>query len=66
MGRKEFVRVPIENLATAVRVERTRIKCGNTADPAFFREDAVPESLHTLADAGNGPKASDDGASFHL
>src|SRR5581483_1278124 len=66
MRRKKFFRIPIRNLAAAMRVEDRRIETGDALDAASFRAQPAPEIFHAFADAGDRTDAGDDGATFHF
>ena len=57
-----LLRVPIVNLAGAPNLERSGVEARNPADPAFLRENAIPETIDAFANASDRTESGDDRA----
>src|SRR5438105_1005325 len=63
LRRKKFFWIPILNFASAPHLERARVEVCDAADPAFLRENSIPKTIDTFADAGDGADSGDNRAS---
>src|ERR1700676_4397152 len=63
MRREKFCRIPVANLAAAMRIEPVGVERGNAIDTALLRKNAIPEVINAFANARDRTDASNDRAS---